>query len=293
MTYAIRNKWPFLVRLVVSLMVCLYAASSASTFADETPIAMLTDVSGDIELLHDAKADSLRLLAELKSRAVVRLKKGARAVVLYLKNGDQYALSGPGTFTLAPDGPLGEKQSGASVRLGPVIGKNGKPMQFKNENLSQAGMVMRGLGKRPIPAKRPVAAVVLAAPSVFEWESIGQDVKYDFELKDEKGSTLFSRVLPDTKLSLPEGITLDADTTYRWSVSARDVNGIRYSSIYTFRLANNDTKAEFDNFYPQDTATVAERAAFAAWLESKGLAEEAKQYRTALNKRYGLAEPPK
>ena len=94
MTYAFRNQWSFSVRLVVSLMACWFAASSAWTFADEMPIAMLTEVVGDIELLHDSKADGLRLLAELKPKGVVRLKKGARAVVLYLKDGNQFDLSG-------------------------------------------------------------------------------------------------------------------------------------------------------------------------------------------------------
>ena len=290
MTCATKNKWSFSVVLVLQLIACLFAASSGWTFADEMPIGMVTEVSGDVELLRDGKADSLRLLAELEPKAVVRLKKGARAVILYLKNGDQYALSGPGTFTLAPAGPLGEKQSGAPIRLGPVVGKNGKPMQFKNENLSQAGMVMRGLGKRPIPAKRPVGAVILAAPALFEWEAIGREVDYEFVLKDEKGDTLFSRVLPENKLYLPEDIAFDAGTAYRWSVSARDVNSARYSSVYTFRVATSDTRAEFDNFYPQDTATVAGRVAFTAWLESKGLSDEAKQYWAALSKRYGFTE---
>jgi hypothetical protein len=257
------------------------------------PIAMVTDLSGDIELLRDGKADSLHLLAELAPKAILRLKKGARAVLLYLKDGDQYGLSGPGTFSLTPDGPLGEKQSDGLKRLGPVVGKNGKPMQFKNANLSQAGMVMRALGKRPIPAKRPVAAVTLAPPSVFEWEAIGPDVSYEFVLKDEAGNTLFSRVLQENKLSLPENIALDAGAAYRWSVSTRDVNGASYSSAYTFRVANSDTRTEYDNFFPRDTATVAERVAFAAWLESKGLSDEAGKYWAALSKRYGFAETRK
>ena len=166
-----------------------------------------------------------------------------------------------------------------------------KVMQLSIASLSQAGMVMRTSGRRPIPAKHPKAAVTLAAPSVFEWEAIGAGVEYEFVLKDEKGNTLFSRLVPEDKVSLPGNIVLDAGAAYRWSVSARGADGSRFLSVYTFRVADPDTRAGFDNFYPRETATLAERVAFAAWLERNGLSEEATRYWDELSKRYGIHEP--
>ena len=58
----------------------------------------------------------------------------------------------------------------------------------------------------------------------------------------------------------------------------------------TSSVADAETIAAFENFYPQDSATIAARVAFAAWLERNGLSDEVAQYRSELNKRYGLAE---
>lgn len=265
----------------------LVATSAAQA---EPPVAMVTEVSGEGELVRDGYVNSLRLLTELALDARVRLKKDTRAVVLYLLSGDQYALSGPGAFTLGQERPRAEKQASGPKRLGPVVGKDGKAMQIRDASLFQAGMVMRTAGKRPIVAKRPKAGVTLAAPSLFEWESIGTETDYEFVLKDETGNTLFSRVLPENKVSLPGDLALDPGAAYRWSVSARGADGARFLSVYTFQIAETGTKAEFDNFYPVETATVAERVAFAAWLERSGLSEEAARYWTELSRRYGFAE---
>ena len=272
------------------LMALLFAISVAGAIAGEHPVAMVTEVSGGGEVLRDSQASSLRLLAELEPNARVRLKKDARAVVLYLQSGDQYVLSGPGAFTLGQDRPRAEGQAAGPRKLGPVTGKDGKAMQIRNASLSQAGIVMRTEGRRPIAAKHPIAAVTLATPSLFEWEAIGADVNYEFVLKDEKGNTLFARVLAENRLSFPGDIALDAGAAYRWSVSARGVNGSRFLSVYQFRIADPDTRAGFDNFYPTETATAAEHVAFAAWLDRNGLSEEATRYWEELRKRYGFTE---
>jgi hypothetical protein len=267
------------------------ALSAGEILAAEQPVAMVTEVAGEGEILRDGHASNLRLLAELEPSARVRLKKNARAVVLYLQSGDQYALAGPGSYTLGQDRPQAEKQVTAPMRLGPVTGKDGKAMQIRNANLSQAGIVMRTVGRRPIRAKHPVGAVTLATPSLFEWEAIGKNVDYEFVLKDESGNTIFSRIVSENKLSLPVDIALDAGAAYRWSVSARGADGSRFLSVYGFRVADLDTRAGFDNFTPAETATVAERVAFTAWLEQSGLSEEAARYWGELSKRYGFADP--
>ncbi len=285
------SKRHFLATLVFMLTALLFATSTGGTLAAGQPVAMVTEISGEGEILRDGYAHSLRLLAELELNARARLKKDARVIVLYLQSGDQYALAGAGSFTLGQDQPRAEKQAAAPMRLASITGKDGKAMQIRNASLSQAGSVMRAGGRRPIPAKHPKAAVTLATPSLFEWEAIGKDVAYEFVLKDERGNTLFSRVLPENKLSLPGDIALDAGAVYRWSVSARGADGSRFLSVYVFRIADLDTKTGFNNFYPRETATVAERVAFVAWLERGGLSEEAARYWDELSKRYGVYEP--
>lgn len=281
----------YLIPAPITLTAMLFAVSAGVTIAAGHPVAMVTEVFGEGELVRDGHANRLRLLAELDADAKLRLKKDARAVVLYLQSGDQYALSGPGAFAFDQDRPRAEKQAAGPVKLGAVTGKDGKAMQIRNASLSQAGIVMRAGGRRPIPAKRPKASVTLNSPSLFEWEAVSEGVDYDFVLKDEKGNTLFSRVVAENKLSLPGDFALDAGGAYRWSVSTRGTDGSRFLSVYAFRVADMDTRAGFDNFYPRETATLAERVAFAAWLEKSGLSEEAARYWEELSKRYGISEP--
>lgn len=284
------GKRPFLLTpaLIVAALWLDIAATAAA--AAEPPVAMVTEATGKGEVMRSGSASGLRLLTELETNAQVTLQKDARAVVLYLQSGDQYALAGPGVFVIGLERPLAEKQAAGPIKLGPVTGKNGKPLQIRNASLSQAGIVMRTAGKRPIPAKRPTGAVTLSTPAVFEWEAIGAGIDYEFVLKDEKGNTVFAQVAPENQVHLPAEISLDPGAVYRWSVSARGADGARYLSVYRFSVADLATKAAFDNFYPQGSATIAERVAFAAWLESYGLADEMAQYRQELNKRYGLAE---
>lgn len=272
------------------LAALLFMALGERAFAAEQPIAMVTEISGEGEFVREGKASVLHVLAELHSNATIKLKKGARAVVLYLKSGDQYALSGPGSFTLGGDQPQSDKKTTGVVKLGPVTGKDGRPMKIGNASLSQAGIVMRTAGRRPIPAKTPLAAVVLATPSLFEWEAVAGNPDYEFVLKDEKGNTLFFRLGSENRLALPADIVLDSGGTYRWSVSARGSDGARYLSVYIFRLAEPDLKAEFENFYPPATATIAECVTFAAWLAGNNLTDEAARYWGTLSKRYGFAE---
>ena len=272
--------------------VCFVPAAPAAEAANDVqPVALVTEVSGESELLREGGGTALRLLAELALNARVQLKKDAHATLLYLQTGDQFVLAGPGSFTLRADQPANEKASGGIRKLGPVTGKDGKVLQVRKANLSQAGMTMRTTGKRPIPLKGPKGPVVLGTSIQFEWEAIGENVEYDFLLKDTDGNTVFSRVVSDTSLALPPGIQLDAGAAYRWSVAARTADGSRYLSVQPIRMAGADIAAESANFRPGDVATVAERMAYVAWLEGNGLNDEARKYWEDLSKRYSLSKP--
>jgi hypothetical protein len=163
-TWTMRSKRHILAIPFFMLTALLSATSGGGALASEQPVAMVTEISGEGELLRDGYAHGLRLLAELEPNARVRLKKDARAVVLYLQSGDQYALSGPGGFTFGQDRPRAEKQAAAPMKLGPVAGKDGKAMQIRNASLSRRHRHAR---RRRRFLKHPRAAVTLGTPSLF------------------------------------------------------------------------------------------------------------------------------
>ncbi len=269
------------------MLACVRSADAA----DRASIAIVTEISGAAELMQDGTSASLRLLSELKPDARVRVANDAHVVILYLQNGDQFVLSGPGTYSVHDGQPVADKQAAGFKRLGPVTGKDGKAMQVRSANVSQAAIVVRTAGRRPIPLKHPKGPFVLGPTFQFEWETIGREVEYDFLLKDETGNTVFSRILSENRLTLPSNVALDAGAGYRWSVSARGADGTRYLSVYVFRVADPETRSQSENFRPGETATLAERVAYAAWLDGSGLNDEAGRYWEELNQRYGVTNP--
>jgi len=69
------------------LLSCLAATARADV------VALVTDVQGRATL----EGKPLAILARLEEGARIALEKDARVVALYLRAGDEYALSGPGT----------------------------------------------------------------------------------------------------------------------------------------------------------------------------------------------------
>jgi hypothetical protein len=250
--------------------------------SEAQPIAMVTDLVGRAEAINNAARVPLGILADLPDGARVELNPGARMVALYLATGDEHTLSGPvsvvfkssGVQTLSGEAPIRRVSSmnrdGSKVRINPV-------------GFAQGAMVLRSA--RPAGTIAPLnlyGTVTLEARPEFRWRGVSGAKRYHLQLQDDAGQTLFETEVDGESLRLPESIKLREGTGYIWEIATRLPDGRRYVSSGDFRVATADLRALVERVRPARDAEVAERIAFAAWLENVELRDEARAYWEAL-----------
>jgi hypothetical protein len=238
------------------------------------PVCIVTDLSGKAQTQKDRGIVDVGVLTQFLAGTRTRLQPGARMVVLYLKTGEQFALSGPGLIRFGAQSP--SALNGAEpVRLRPVTGKDGTPIRIRLADVTQAAVVSRSGTARPIQVLGPSDAVTLESRPVFRWQAPETGLEYRFVLEDSEGATLFSRLTADDLLELPPEITLEAGGSYVWTLSARAETGTVYLSRRRLSVADEATRTAAENFRPAADATIAERVAYAVWLDEAGLRDEA------------------
>jgi len=263
------------------LAAAVLATQVAQSAGRSEPVCIVTDLSGKAQTQGEKGVVDVGVLTPFASGTRTRLQPGARMVVLYVKTGEQFALSGPGLIRFGPQSP--NALNGAEpVRLRPVTGKDGAPIRIRLADVTQAAVVSRSGTARPIEALGLSDTVTLESPPVFRWREPEPDLTYQFVLEDREGATLFSRLTADPVLQLPVEVALAAGGLYIWTISARAETGAGYLSQHRFSVASDATRVAAENFRPAADATIAERVAYAAWLDETGLRDEATAQWTAI-----------
>jgi hypothetical protein len=256
---------------VLGLMPSFLAPVQAQTSPD--PVAIVTDILGKVETQHGSSAVVVALLAEFSAGSRAKLQPGAKMVVLYLRSGEQYALAGPALMRFGWDAP--EPLNGTKpAKMRPVVGQDGTPIRIKPGGLAQSGIIVRSLGKGLSPMNL-AGTITLERTPVFRWKDTAHVPPYQFELKDDRGMTLVSSIVNGDSLKLPPEVRLQEGQSYYWSVGSRP--GIRYNDFAesSFQVADAELQAAVENYRPRKDASIAERVAYAIWLDQTGLRDEA------------------
>lgn len=256
----------------VMLVFCLTGAGAARA----QNVAIVTDVSGKV-----AAQAPVTILAEIAADARVKLEPGSRLVVVYVKSGDEYTLTGPAQVQFRSGGP--EVASGA------------KPQRKANPLGKESGVTIRPLsvaqGAFVMRSGRPTARIKLLSLSgtktldvapEFRWQEIEPGVKYRFELTDDTGKSLYEGEVGGATFRLPAGVQLREGVSYTWELSARQGDGRRYVSAGDFSVADGGVRSRARSLRPAAGASVSQRVAYAAWLEQMELRDEARKYWKAL-----------
>jgi hypothetical protein len=256
------------------LALCAFA-----TLSHAAGVAMVTDLQGRATVASpDGKKRDLGILAELDAGAKVELAAGATLVALYLDAGDEYLIKGPSAIEFRAGGP--EVPSGAKPEKRSLsLGKGGKDIRIKPVGVTQGAMVMRTV--------RPEARIRLltlnkthtldSAPE-FRWSALQPNLKYGFELSDETGRMVYEAKVDGTSLRLPVDMALTSGKPYSWEVTARLPDGRKYSSSADFAVADGTLRARAEALRPPASAALATKIAYAAWLDSAELKDEARKY---------------
>ena len=275
--------------LVLSLAQFLPAPGARAAQGTE-PVCIVTDLSGKAQTQGEKGIVEVALLSEFPSSARTRLEPGARMVVLYLKSGEQFALQGPALIRFGGTAP--SASNGAEpTPLRPLRGKDGTPPRIRVEQVTQAAIVARSGSARPITALVLSNTVTLELRPVFRWREPEPGLHYALVLEDNEGATLFSRSTAGDAIELPAALVLVPGAAYRWTISARAGAGAAYLSVHRFSLADAATRLAAENYRPPDDATLAERVAYAAWLDGAGLRDEANAQWVAIERSGGPVAP--
>jgi hypothetical protein len=260
--------------LMGALLICAGVASllpaESNADANTGVVAIVTEASGAAELRSEKSAVKAALLTELDSGGRVELQAGAKLVVLYLASGGQYELTGPALVDFGDDAPA-SISGAAPLELRSMTGRDGTPIRIRPAALTQPGIPARKALGKPVPALSMASTTTLERLPVFRWKAVERGLEYKFVLKDRGGSTLFSQTVKSDSLELPEQAALQDGESYMWSIGTRSGMGQNYLSEYSFKAADEAIRAAVENYRPAEGAPVAERVAFAFWLDQMEL----------------------
>jgi hypothetical protein len=263
-------------RKLALLLVCALGALSAA--AQGAGVAMVTDLQGKATATSDGRSRDLTILSELEAGARVQLADDARLVALYLDAGDEYVFKGPATIDFGPAQPT--VVSGANAeRRGLPLGKGGKDIRIKPVGMTQGAVVMRGVRTE---ARLQLLTLhrtrTLEVRPEFRWQGLERGLKYNFELGDETGRTVFETKVEGSALKLPASVSLKEGVPYTWELSVRLPDGRKYSSSADFEVAGAELRAQAEALRPAASAPLSTRIAYAAWLDGMELKDEARKY---------------
>ena len=274
--------WENMQRLMRGLLLVAIAASGWATAASAQPVAIVTDTKGGAVVESDPRKPGLAITMAIDPASRVQLGADGRLVVLYLKSGDEFIMTGPALVEFNVDGPRALKGS-APVKRTSALARAGGEVRIKPAGVAQAAMVMRSI--RPAARIRVLTLTgtkTLEESPVFRWESVQPGISYQFALSDDTGRVLFETATSATEVRLPASILLRETTRYSWSVSAQLDDGRRYASNSDFSIVMPGVRAQVEAARPAANAAFSERVAYALWLDQLELADEARKYWMAL-----------
>ena len=261
----------------LSLRICVLVAALValplSTIA--ASVAMVTDLQGKATVTDAGRSFEATIYAEIESGAQVQLQTGGVLTALYLEGGNEFVFKGPAQIVFRPGQP--EVISGsAPAKRTPSLGTG---VRIKPIGLGQGALVLRGpLANTRIKLLTATGTRVLETQPDFRWQEPQPGLKYQIEIADETGRSLYEAQVESASFALPHALQLKDGQSYTWEVSTRLPDGRKYSSIGVFSVASADLRAQAEVMRVEASSSVSSSAIYAAWLDQVELKDEARKY---------------
>lgn len=269
MKVKIRKFWSAGAGMAMALMF------SGQVYAADT-VALVSEIAGKVVVKTDGGSSPPKLLGALTLGARIELSEGAKLSLIYVAKGDEYKLSGPGSYQV--DAASLQTISGTPPAKQASIGGalNGK--KIRSENVAQATLTMRGIKKvrRSIEPLSPSGSVVLADPLQLQWKEPASGLAYQIQLIDSQNQVLVNQEVTGNKLTLSADMQLASDSYYTWSASTTMSDGSLVTASAKFRVASDETRQQAAKIKPGIDGSVSERVAYGLWLENENFAYEAR-----------------
>lgn len=247
-----------------------FAFALAALPSAAQPVAVVTDVQGGAALGAGA-AGAVGILSQLNAGDGVRLASGARMAMLYYTSGAQYDVRGPGVVEFDASRP--HVSDGAVLELRTASGA--PAVRLKSAGLVQGAVVMRNIGLRVV-APDPL---VLTTHPRLAWTDSRSEAAYEVSVTDAEGKRVFEATTAARSLAVPDNVDLEPGQAYALQVSARVQGAQVQTARAEFRVASGELRAQALALAPKSAdAPVAERVAYALWLEENDLRDEARTW---------------
>ncbi len=237
--------------------------------ANAQPVAVVTDVQGTATL-PGPPATPVAMLQQLDAGRKVGLAAGARVALIYYANGAQYELRGPGTVSIDAQQP--HASQGATIHARVAAGP--ATVRLKPAGLVQGAVVMRNLGLRVVA---PDPQVLSTRPELA-WTDSRTGTVYDVAVIDASGARVFETTTQERRSKVPEARSLAPGQSYALQVTARIGAEVVQVARAEFRVAPAELQAQAKALVPAADAAVADRVAYALWLEQNDLRDEARRW---------------
>jgi hypothetical protein len=253
--------------ILVVILLCLACVARAAD-----PVAFLSDIRGDVVMNGGGRPP---FLAELLPGTKLALGPDARAAVMYVVSGEEYALKGPGEFVVTREGVKASKGAAPSSRV-PGLRASAAAV-VETSRAATASLRMRSA-----PAPRadragpqyPVNARIATLQPTLRWAGEAETT-YSVAVTSRSGKEVFRGAAKGTSLRLPSRLV--AGQGYAWTYSAGEaaLGDARFETLPADAIAAADkARAGAKSF--------SDRVLLAMVLQDLGAAQDAREVWTQL-----------
>jgi hypothetical protein len=242
------------------------------------PVALVTDVVGDVAV----DGAPLKLLQPLPTGTEVVLGPSATAVLFFVRDGNEWTLTGPGRYRLGRDGVTAHDGAPRAQKRTPPAPL--RDVKLRPDRLRQAAIILRGFDLRL--TSPPHGDVVLDDSVTFAWDmQDARDVEFEVEVVDSSGQRVLREKTTERSLAWPADVELRAGERYTWAVRAtsRRMAQPLYRAS-EFVMATPQVRQRVQAARPGERARFSERVLFVALLDEIGAATQAERARADLAK---------
>ena len=218
--------------ILAAFLSCLAIVASAAD-----PVAFLSDIKGEVVMNGGGRPP---FLAELLPGTKLALGPDARAAVMYVVSGEEFALKGPGEFVVAREGVKATKGAAPSSRV-PGLRASATAI-VETSRAATASLRMRSA-----PAPRadragphyPVNARIATLQPTLRWAG-ESETTYSVIVTSRSGKEVFRGSTKGPSLRLPARLV--AGQSYAWTYSAGEaaLGDARFETLPSDAIAAAD-----------------------------------------------------
>lgn len=232
------------------------------------PVAFVADVKGSANIEGDGR---IAFLAELVPGTRLLLGTGAAVSVAYAATGTEFALVGPGEFTVAEDEVRADKGAKPSRKAVQALSSTG--VVTHAASTAAASVRMRGLALAPPASKSPLEfpldTHVSTLQPVLRWKADPDARSYSVAIYDDAGKSVWKGT--SATASVKPGVKLAPATSYKWSVAAQSPIGeARFETLAADAVAKIQRSQA-------NAKTFSDRVMHAFLLQDLGASQEARE----------------